>query len=535
MRMREFSKSYDMAGANYKVNITCNRVGPNRYLVYGHLQTAKGAPVFGVPVIRRTAKTLEAAIALAPSILFAVRARVSEGSKPKEGKGTQSKTHNEIDTIVAALRDQNVVFHTPAAAGSKKLSWNPDTHRAVYTYWLSHNISDLVLRMAESSEPEEVLRRFRDSLINATYDHGRSKKNRAQVSRTVDNHLYQMNILLQHLCSEHPEIPKFDLISGSFLARVVPEEQVKALPEPMCQYIRRELEARIETEPRQVICAVLMYDGALRTAEAAGVKLSCIVFYDSYAVIMVLYQEKAGERIERLKTANAYRFVVISYWAMTIIRRCLDVLQIAPDSEALLLRAEELSRWVRSILRSYDAAFMDAAEAVERTNPDYDDEGKPIYDIGAYVLRRNAASRWLNYDGLTHDEIDILLGHKEKQQRPEVYLMDPAQQEAIARKLERYVHNPELSRNPACCPIQVDPGMRQDLDPYSLFRFRNTSGKPVRLHLDLVANCPGDQIYLNTPEGSAEAHTSRPEKLKPASRIVIQSNLDLSENGGGRT
>jgi hypothetical protein len=176
--MREFSKSYDMAGANYKVNITCNRVGPNRYLVYGHLQTAKGAPVFGVPVIRRTAKTLEAAIALAPSILFAVRARVSEGSKPKEGKGTQSKTHNEIDTIVAALRDQNVVFYTPAAAGSKKLSWNPDTHRAVYTYWLSHNLSDLILRMAATDEPEEVLRRFRDSLTNATYERKEQEKPR---------------------------------------------------------------------------------------------------------------------------------------------------------------------------------------------------------------------------------------------------------------------------------------------------------------------------------------------------------------------
>lgn len=415
------------------------------------------------------------------------------------------------------------------------MSWNVNTHRTVYTYWLNHGISNLLLEMAESEEPALVLKAKRDQLIFDTKEHGSSRGTEQQAAQTVDINLYRMNVLLKYLREDHPEFPMFDLTGVSLGGRAIPEEQIKTLPEAMCQFIRRELEARLLNEPREVLGTVLMFDCALRTAEAAGIKEACIVFFDSYAVIEVMYQEDGGVRVERLKTDNAYRYVVASYWGMTMLRKCLDVLQPNLDDDRVLIRSAELSRWIRKLLNNFDHEFVKEAERIEQTNPDYDDNGRPIYDVPAYVLRRNAASRWLNYDGLTHDEIDIMLGHKEKDKRPEVYLMDEAHQKEIAVKLERYVYNPECTKNPAFCPIEVAAGSRVDLEAYSVQRIVNTGKTPLRVHIDVTACCPDEEIEERVPSGSTGKPTCRSEKLKPKSRIVFNSNLSTFEKKEDQT
>ena len=479
--------------------------------------------------MRRSANTFEDAMQQIDGLVYAVSCRIPDHKTDGDKRQNTRPAKNAIDDAVKSLLDQKIVFHTAARAGSKKKAWNPNTHRLAYTYWLNHGISDLLMTMAESEDPNAALKKKRDELIAATKEHGRSNGTDQQAAQTVDIHLYRMNILLKYLREDHPEFPAFDLTGASLGGRAIPVEQIKALPEAMCQYIRRELEARYITEPREVLCTVLMFDCALRTAEAAGIKSICIVFYDSYAVIVVMYQEEDGVRIERLKTDNAYRYVVSSFWAMTMIRKCLDVLKLASDDDTLLLRASDLSRWIRRLLIAYDEAFVKEAERIEQTNPDYDDKGRPIYDVSAYVLRRNAASRWLNYDGLTHDEIDIMLGHKQKGKRPEVYLMDEAQQKEIAVKLERYVYNPECTKNPAFSPVEVIADSHIELEAYSAQRIVNAGDTPLCVHLDLIACCPNEEIEILVPSGASDEPICRSETLKHASRIVINSNLSTFE------
>lgn len=522
----EYSHTYDLTNAEYKVNININRTKRNEYRIYGKLLYRNGTPVKGIPPLRRSGKSLEEAKQKIRSLIYAVSCKIPENKTEGGYKKDRRKVKNAIDDAVKALLDQEVVFYTAARAGNKKKSWNANTHRTVYTYWLNHGLSELLLEMAESEDPALVLREWRDKLIASTKKHGRSRGTEQFAAQTVDINLYRMNILLGYLREEHPEFPSFDLTGASLGGRAIPEEQIKALPEALCQYIRRELEARLEKEPCEVLGTVLMFDCALRTAEAAGIKLTCIHFYDSYAVIEVMYQEEDGSRIERLKTENAYRYVVSSYWGMTMLLRCCELLQSDPDDDRLLIRGSELSRWIRRLLFCYDEAFVRDAERIEQTNPDRDDNGRPIYDVSAYVLRRNAASRWLNYDGLTHDEIDIMLGHKEKGTRPEVYLMDEAQQREIAVKLERYVYNPDCTKNPAFCPIEVTADSRFDLDAYPLQRIVNVGDTPLRVHIDVTACCPDEEIEAQVPAGSTAKPTARSEKLKPKSRIVMNDNLN---------
>ena len=526
---KEYHETKKLSNPEYKADIRINKTAANRYLLYGRLLNKNGTAIQGIKPLRRTAKSLEKAMQLISSLVYAVSCKIPEGKIEVEKKQDNRKAENTIDNAVKDLLDQGVIFYDAARAGSKKKSWNLNTHRSVYTYWLNHGISELLMRMAVSDDPYAELKSKRSELIAATKDHGRSRGTEQQAAQTVDNNLYRMDVLLKYLREDYPEFPPFDLTGASLGGRAIPEEQIKALPEAMCQYLRRELEARYRSEPREVLGTVLMFDCALRTAEAAGIKRVCIVFYDSYAVIVVMYQEENGERIERLKTDNAYRFVVSSYWGMTMIKRCLDVLNLDPDNESLLIRSTDLSRWIRKLLIHYDAGFVKEAERVEQTNPDYDENGKPIYDVSAYVLRRNTASRWLNYDGLTHDEIDIMLGHKEKNKRPEVYLMDEAHQKEIAVKLERYVYNPEYSKNPAFSPVEVTAGSYIDLEAYSKQRIVNKGDSPLRVHIDVVACCPDEEIEVLTPTDSADKPICRSEKLKPMSRVVINSNLHTFE------
>ena len=525
MRNRVFMKIVPIPNTDYQAEIVCNSPRDGEFNLYGRLQHADGKPVPNVKLVRKNANSMDEAKRLLPKMVYDVSCEIPERSKPKASQKNIVHTSNEIDAVVQKMLDNEVVFYTEIYAGSKRQSWNWGTHKSVYTYWLNHGISDLLLRMAESEDPYYELQKYRNERIDATYNHGRSNKNRDKAAQTVDINLMRANILLHYLRKEHPEFPAFDLTKCSFLARAVPEEQMKYLPEPLCRYLTSDLDASVGSEPHLVLCAVLMYDGALRTAEAAGISIRCIAFYESYCVIKVLSQEKGGERIDRLKTDNAYRHVVLSYWAMTMIQRCLDVLNLGPDDELPLVRAEELSRWIRKILYKYDSSYMENAEKIQRTNPDYDDTGKPIYDISAYVLRRNAASRWLNYDGLTHDEIDIMLGHKEKDQRPEIYLLDETHQREIAAKLERYVYNPNCTKNPAFSPLEITPQYKIDLEPYTMVKIVNTSDQPLRVHSDLTACCPTEAIKVRTPSGSTSEVICRSVKLRPKSRIVISSNF----------
>ena len=525
MSDKVYDKKYSIPNTDYQVAITIRQIATDRYLVYGKLQDSNGNAVTNVHTMRRSSKTLAEAKSYIPGLCYALSGKVPSGESSVAPRKSSKQMQNAIDVAVKEMLDKGVVFHTPAETGSKKNSWNKDTHRTVYTYWLNHGISALLLRMAKSEDPQHELEQYRAKAIQDTLEHGRSRGNRSRATETVDINLKRSKIRLDYLRIEHPELPAVDLTEGILFAKSIPEEQIKALPEGMCLYITHELEARIPQEPKEVLCTVLMYDTALRTAEAAGIKIKCIIFYENYAVILVESQEKNGERKEWLKTDNAYRIVVTSYWGKEMLRRCLNVLDLNPDDESLLLSGEYLSRWIRGILFSYSKELVETAERVQRTNPDYDEEGKPVYDVSAYVLRRNAASRWLNYDGLSHDEIDILLGHKEKGQRPEIYLHDETHQREIAAKLERYVYNPDITRNPAFCPLQLTPGTQIDLKAYPCTRLVNTSDVPLHVHIDTVACIPAEVITEQVPAGSTEDPICRSERLKPASRIVIGSNL----------
>lgn len=437
---------------------------------------------------------------------------------------------NEIDALLSKFLEDGYTFHTVAAVGKKK-SWNENTHKAVYTYCLNHGYAEFLLSIERPEDCKAARADYREALIQKTMANGRSKKQRQQVEQTVDQMLARMNILTEELRKHLPALPDFPFFDENHRTIAIPEEQVKALPEEMNQKFRKMLEEFISREPRMVLAGTLMFDGGLRTAEAAGVRKEEFNFSEiGYSLLTVRWQESNGQRIERLKTDNAYRYVLLSYWATQMVKKCLETLG-STWREDLLVPAKKLSRWLKEKLCECQEDFMAYAERVEAQRPDLNENGTPVRDVAAYVLRRNAASRWMNHDGLTQGEVDYMLGHKKAKKKKDMYLLNELDQRSICHRLERYVYSPESTLNPEYSPIELTGLERKKrFCDFAKYTFVNTADVPVVLHIDTEASNPDEAIVLSTPQNAVTGKVlCRSIKFKPSERNVFVRN---KKNGG---
>jgi hypothetical protein len=213
-----------------------------------------------------------------------------------------------------------------------------------------------------------------------------------------------------------------------------------------------------------------------------------------------------------------------------MVARCLTQIgELAADEPLCLGR--QLSAKILGLLRSCgcDDDFLDAAGQDQSDHPDRDGDGKPLYDLGAYVLRRDWASRGRNICGLSAIEIDYLMGHKIKlaKKAREDYRL-PEHQTAISHKLEHYVADPAISRHPGCAPIMVAHGSDLELIPFDCYRIVNNCAEPLMMHLDLEANEGAEPIKITAPVNSVQATTRRTRNTncqRTAHPIIGQSHI----------
>lgn len=273
------------------------------------------------------------------------------------------------------------------------------------------------------------------------------------------------------------------------------------------------IEKMIDREPRLAMAAVIMYDGGLRTAEAAAVWVDVLYDGDGLTRVLVCYQVQDGVRTKILKTTNAYRMIVLSCWGSTMLYRCLDKLSAELNNTAnLTCDPRKLSATLREMLMDAGLTAEDfaAAEQAMREKPDYDGFGRPVFDVCAYILRRDWASRARNICGLTSLEIDVFLGHRVKvpqKKREDLRLIENLTK--LSKKLERYVHDPQYSRHPGIVPYKLAHSIDLDLIPYDLIRLRNTSCETVEVKLDIEAILNSEYIEVIVGAAGQQQSTTR--------------------------
>lgn len=224
--------------------------------------------------------------------------------------------------------------------------------------------------------------------------------------------------------------------------------------------------------------ASLMFFDGLRRGEASAPCMGEITGYDNdrYGSYLVAYQMQNKSELERLKTDDSCRWIVLPRIAMAIyeIRRTqllekgYSEAQIGKipytsetDEEKGFVQPGKLSAFLKNVyIRSgVEADKFRAADAEEEDYVERFEEG----DYVGHLSRRDFAGRCLNTCGISPAEADYLLGHKsnELDYRQMAFSVGSRQwAKEIAARLERYVFLPELSDNPEILPVELRNGMR---------------------------------------------------------------------------
>ena len=383
--------------------------------------------------------------------------------------------------------------------------WTKKWRSTVAKRWLTYFGINILPRLQDYlNQPFTDQDRYdlRQAIIQDITNNGNSHTGKSSVINTANSNLAAAQKIYDAMRGVDPTLPIIVLSLGNRLKLIRPE-QVKALSDSVRQQFAEFLQTAAASDPKHALCAVLMFAGAFRTAEAAGVDpWTDITFTDFGCTVTILFQEKDGARCPTLKTNNAYRTVVIPAGPTSVIRSCLGHLT-RPNNSEPLLRADDLSAWVRNNLSAFisnHTLFWYVASTVAYLDPHKD--AVDNNEVTAYVLRRDCASRWRNKCGLTQDEIDYLMGHESSKSitaKPDYRL--PSNQALLAAKMERDVLFPSGSHHPALTPISLCANQDVSYIAYDKFRLVNDGSEELMLTLTVHAEEAGSTISVSCDTG----------------------------------
>lgn len=411
------------------------------------------------------------------------------------------KTSEDISDVPMLIAYHNVVNSSDPVSAT----WGPEYQARQLTYFRRHILPELLRHDDWGTDDSDQLQHVLSEKILATK---RSAGDSTTAEKTAAKSLASAHIIYQRMRDVDPSLPDISL-QPKFVGRRGQREQIKSLLNPIRQSLCGKITALATDNPRLAAGAVIMYDCGLRTAEAAAVHPNGIVNTPDISSVFVSWQIKDGTRTKILKSKNAYRLVPMSAWGSAMLALCFSSIGPLTDEEPLC-DPRKLSAIVKEMLISsglHENQYF-SAESAMREKPDYDAFNKPIYDVAAYILRRDWASRARNICGLTSSEIDYLLGHKiAKKNRADYPSL--AKQEEIAHKLDRYVHDPAVSRHPKYRPYKLGHAVDIDLMPYDMTRVINTSNEPIIVKLDIESALHADSISIIAPATRHINHTRR--------------------------
>lgn len=465
------------------------------------IRTSDGCRLDGAKTLVRTASSKEAIPSAEQHLIAAVTAALSprEQTQQKAVSRTTDKLQPENEMVKTFEELKQSHYEFPA--------WNSKTTRRRMLYF-ERNILPHLQKYVDEEFLQSDLDELKMAIIERIQASGKSKQVINAIETTATTNLTTSDVIYAAMCDLNPDLPHISLAVPRTSKKIM-LEQVKALPEGVRRKFYAAVESAVETDPTAAFAAVLMTDGGLRTSEAAGVLPQILILQDDgYVTVPVLCQEDHGGLTPELKTTDAYRLIPLSWWGSTLIRRCVDRIGAIPDGQAIIT-ARELSAWVLQQLRQCgcDEKFIQSAQYAQGRELEFE-QGRVVHDIAAYVLRRDRTDRWRNCCGLSCDpnndsEIDYLLGHKTPNKRRSIDLRVDEYRVALQTKLERYIYNGKISKNPAVTPIPVTQGDDIDLIPFPCIRIRNTGDEPLSIHLDVEAMEAGEAITLQHPQGAA--------------------------------
>lgn len=482
-----------------RIHITGYTEKSTGYTLRGYAIDEHGVRIDGSKTLRRTARTASGIPAAERHLVAAVLNVISIKAAAESRTGPKIDKLDPKHPMVRAYRNM-------IEEGIKiSATWNEEVEKRNISGF-GHRVLPRILRFLT----EPFLDADRDALLDAIAQnvrtHGNSKQNETTVLKTARSDLAAYaTVYSEGLRRIDPMLPAL-LLTPPHNKIKYTAEQVKSLPKTVRRKFASLLKEHIPENPKLVLGAIMMDDAALRTAEAAAIiPAQDIEEIGAQMIVKVCWQEKRGRRCSILKSDAAYRKVPLSTWGQQMVKLCCKYVDIWPDhSDAAPITADELRRFIKHILQEcgLGEAFWSSAKAAEAKGPDRDNSGNPIFDLEAYILRRNRASIWRNICALNSSECDYFLGHRDniaKKRKVDYRLAAELQQ--IAAKLENYVADPEMSAHPAIVSLPIKHGDNLEILPYEKTNFSNASDTPLIIDLDLFAEVAGEEIKIELENG----------------------------------
>lgn len=494
-------KDVDTRLEGIRVHLTWPKKDNNITVIGTAIHASDGIRVDGIQPIRHNAKTKED-IEFAQSVVvnkITEKIELKQRQKamaPYEGKHISYKSllvKTFLDLFGADIDTSRIdnahIIHP----------WAPSTQKACVTYFFRNilpQIQDTEIKSDFSAvEKEDLIK----CLTQKALKRMENKEDIEEARNIAVRHMNDADRIYSEMRYHEPSLPAIDL-RCDVKRRRKKTEQLKRLPFIIHKKFRELVEMAIAEEPYMARAAVLMDSAGARSGEAAATWFGWHIDYGEYMVVKILSQEEKGKRIDRLKSKDAYRCVVLDEWGTVMVRKCNNIIGKEALTEESPIIDTALSAWVRSKLREAGCTddYLREAYMDMELNPEYTADGKPIRDIAAHICRRNRASIWRNYCGYTQEELDYCLGHKNVKKRFEKE--NPLAEgtfKVLAQKNSHYDMFPSLSISPKHRPIALMGEESKEIPPFDEVRIQNTSDYHVIIKIDALAMEAGETIVID--------------------------------------
>lgn len=502
---KRWTKHYKttIKGAELKINF-CMRKETGVTSLRGYLVDAKSGIRHDACVEVHSVAKNEAEIAPLAKAMIVRAGKKYEAKCADAGK----KTYGGLTSVLATLAAEELALLYPPQAQAES------SRKQSLSYFR---------RLCEELDKKGIVARQENADEIASFIREATKKNKkALQNRTTENtiyrHLTDVEWQLDQLASIRPDAGIGPLLFPRKRAQgVAPEvEQRKYIGLQATILTITALQKAVENGLS--LGGIFMLEGMARTAEACAPRFGEIHLGDNYAVIPIVWQADGTVRVEDLKTDDSYRLVVLPRLAAEAIRARMAYLRSQGYTEKQIwempavsserdpttqARPAALSAFLLQILTKHlnlDDVYWDSLKTQMAEEPDMDANGMPTTDITAYIARRSRCTELCNGCGINPLLVDAMMGHAPPRSSSENwadYLRRPDSWPIIAHMLERVVHDPECTTNPAFAEIALSPGKAgKDTCPSIAYTFRAEASCTVEIIVHTSEEC--DNIEVET-------------------------------------
>lgn len=499
--MKKHQNIYDSNDPGIEIRITRNMQDKNGTVVVRGYAYDKGncLRVDNMPVVKRTAKN----VLEVPRVENIVRNLINQKLGKRKSEASRSRTRRMTISNAITNAFHELVKSDDAVCGA----WKSEKTLHNHLTYFENNILPIIAQFDDEAFSEMHRQELESELFQQISKNGNSKGSQRQIQQTLNNNLAAGQTIYNRMREIKPCLPEIVLYHGR-RTRNIPVEQAKSLSREVRQRFINNLEATLALDPEYVLRAVLMLDGGLRDAEACGVTPENIKRDGGNLYVQVVAQIQNNEQTNVLKTEKSYRVVPLSFWGSYMIDKCLSLLQEKSNAAADMISSpKKLSSRIKAdlIKAGCDNDFFAAARKLMDCHPDLCIDGLVNMEVVSYVLRHDIASRLLNICAFSFDEIDAFLGHERKPGEKDnpVNFARSEDRKKVYPRLECFVYDPKISRNPEFCPIALVADSDLEIAPYNHTVLINDTDIPISLRSLYIRSCEcNEPIFVTLPAES---------------------------------